>query len=294
MKETEGVGHKKAMRECYPKHARQGEQQLASVLEAAGLKGAAWEDKERRVYMPERQFAFAPASIPTGKTKANFVACVEAFACGVCDELGAATAQCAACAQLLCPDCASKCPKREACPFALCPNCEDASTCKLFELWHAPAEAKVPGFVVPICTKCPDTVRWCPAHLDWAFLVCDECGEVRCMDHFCDNLMLRPCAHCGFTICESFACQRQSNQSIDLCMICGLFFCSECADERLPRLRRRAGLGILTEQLSVWPAEPGEGDDNNHAGAPAIKTMMARPLCSCWQGDGSSFRCVAF
>ena len=216
----------KPTREKYAEHAQAVQEALESLLEEAGLEGVQWRFLRGRWSGGTVEFVLS--SVPLGKTMDDFVAWAEAFACSDCDEYAMATRQCAACGSLLCSDCAlGFTPKFGTCNFTLCGDCKDAHTISQYDCLDTIPDT--PYSVLPLCSKCPESVQWCLAHAPMGWLCCQECYEERCMDHFCDAPMLQVCVECGFTLCDRPACQRNSNKFFDYCSRCYLPHCSDCA-----------------------------------------------------------------
>lgn len=73
---------KQAMRRCFPAAARQAKERLASMLAAGGAPDAKW--GWQKTGRGRQQLRLVPASVGEGKSKADFLACLQAFACARC------------------------------------------------------------------------------------------------------------------------------------------------------------------------------------------------------------------
>jgi hypothetical protein len=255
------------MRDAYPQAAEAAEGRLAS----AGLGGAEWAwEEQRRRYGTGQRLALVPASIPTGKTKADFVACMEALACKECGKRGAATAQCACCAEPLCPRCLKGCEEDACqvyyagtragaveCPFAVCVSCAAAHSRRLPEAYAAAVLGpSSPGYIYPACSKCPLSARRCPAHPEPGYTTCTSCHDRRCAEHMHDAPAQKFCIACGpshnfdFVLCDRRAChQRSRHRKLLGCVSksCRKLACNRCAGAG--RVCPKCGTGGMVEYM---------------------------------------------
>ena len=171
-----------------------------------------------------------PASVPPGKTKADFLQCLSALSCTGCQAPGATTAQCCACGLGVCGACVQACHKKDdaSCPFALCPACDEEHSCGFFPALAQGERPGVPGLVAPACTKCAPDAKTCPACTESACMFCEECRDVRCMLHSFEYPMVSFCVSCNARLCARPECGRASGKRLVFCMQCGLWTCSQC------------------------------------------------------------------
>ncbi len=217
---------KKPMSESYKKEAEEVERRLAAALEAAGLPGTEWVwEAEGLSHVNARKLLFVPESVPTGKSKADFLAWMTAFACARCKQDGTATAQCAACGNLLCTDCTNGCEKQDGCPFALCRGCKIRYKTNTFHVQTRMRRTK-PGLVGPACHMCP-TVLGCEAHIELGFMICVSCNEIRCMEHRCFAPGIGVCSCGRHPTCARPEC-RPPGCTYRMCQDCYLETCDRC------------------------------------------------------------------
>lgn len=242
--------------------------QLPLLLALAGLRGVewAWEGPQSR-----RTLALLPASVPEGKTMANFLAWTRMFRCIDCDLRGAATTMCVACGRTLCPRCIHGCDMDDVecadggrmakCPFALCGACQ-RSTRSLTDFYDSNFPGMppmVPGFLTPICTRCPPDARWCHAHPDVDIVSCWFCQEKRCKGHWDEDPAFSSCSLCthAFVLCARRACHERSHYKLLQCGACGVLTCSQCVGLAGPCPHCGGKLG---------PFKPYDDDDDDEDG----------------------------
>lgn len=182
-----------------------------------------------------------PASVPPGKSKADFLACLQAFSCKGCGPYGAAAVQCVGCGKALCRGCAGTCGQEDvsmsfgdACLFALCGDCGGRHSLGMRDFIRREGQQQqgaTSGFVLAVCTKCPEQLRWCPAHAEIDFLTCFNCHEQRCLHHCFEPPILQVCLSCYMPVCQRAACVRATGRFLHFCVYCYMPTCSECVNE---------------------------------------------------------------
>lgn len=236
---------------CYPGAKRRAAEKVAEMLEEVGRTGAKWEWVTVRGF--SKRLALVPASVPAGQTMQSFGALADQLTCGHYDTRGAAKAQCACCADLLCADCAEDClgegsfgfaalsaaastnGSTEPCPYAVCPPCAVIGVVTVAEAYMGLASSDTPRPIKPACSKCPDDLRWCPSHPDPGYTLCTACVDARCAEHMQEEPAQHFCSRCSpqnnfnFVLCDKVACHARSRRKLMGCPQCRKLICDRCA-----------------------------------------------------------------